>query len=64
MNKSIEISKKTFLKLFSADDYQGSDVYETHSEAHYFSHEDEVRGKVTYSIVSDVFQYYLYDINS
>lgn len=64
MNKSIEVSKDTFFKIFSADEYQTTEMHETHSEAHYFSHEDEARGKVIYNVVSEVFQYYLYDINS
>lgn len=58
---SIEVKKEIFDLIFSSDDYQTTDVHETHYNAHYYV--DGQRGSVIHNHVSQVSQYYLYDIN-
>ena len=58
---SIEVKKETFDWIFSSDHYQTTDVHETYYEIHYSV--DGQRGSVIHNHVSNVSQYYLYDIN-
>lgn len=59
---SIEVNRETFFLILSPDNYQTTEVYETHFIKHYSC--DGQRGKIIYNHVSQVEQFYLEDINS
>jgi len=61
---NIEVSIKTFNKLFNSDNLVNTEILEHAEKHHYFNSELDQSGTIIHNFVSNVAQYYLTDINA
>lgn len=64
MDNYIEVTNKTFTKVFEAKDFIKTTSTEHARTFEYANKEIEQHGKVIHNFISDVNQYYLLDINA